>query len=143
MRELTLSPAARAARNAATIARADAGPGPSEIRLYTAQGGPLLAVRQLANPCGSVREADGRIQLAAAEGSDLVLETGAATWGAWLAGDGAVLAAGPVTDAAGHISTGPGSTTDTGDIGPWVLAGTAGTQLYAGGVVLLAAGVIG
>jgi len=32
---------------------------------------------------------------------------------------------------------------DTGDIGPWVLAGTHGTQLYAGGIVLLATALIG
>lgn len=143
MRDLTLTQAARAARNAATIARADEGAGASAIHLYTAQGGTLLAVRQLAKPCGTVRPADGRIQLTAAATNDLVAASGAATWGEWLAGDGAVLAAGQVTDATGLVSDGLGGTTDTGDTGPWILGGTSGTQLYEGGLVLLSTGLIG
>ena len=143
MRDLTLTQAARAARNAATIARADEGAGASRIALYTAQGGTLLAVRQLAKPCGTVRPADGRIQLAAAGANDLVAATGAATWGEWVAGDGAVLATGQVTDETGAISDGIGGTLPSGGIGPWVLAGTSGTQLFEGGLVLLATGLIG
>ena len=143
MRDLVLTKAARAARNAASIAQADAGAGHSAIRLYTAQGDTLLAVRQLAKPCGAVREADGRIQLAIGDSADLVLATGAATWGEWTAADGTVLATGPVTDASGKVTAAGGSLADTGDVGPWVLLGTTGTQLYAGGLVLLVAGVIG
>lgn len=144
MRDLTLALANRAARNAASIARADQGSTPSSIRLYDAQGGALLAVRELAKPCGAVREADGRIQLAPSSvNNDVVLASGPATWGEWCAGDGAVLAAGPVTDAAGNVSDGVGGVLDTGDVGPWVLTGTAGTQLYEGGLVLLQNGVIG
>lgn len=144
MRDLALTQAARAARNAASIARADEGPAPSTIRLYDAQGGTPLAVRALAKPCGAVRESDGRIQLAAASANtDVVLATGVATWGEWIAGDGVVLAAGQVTDAEGNASDGMGALVPTGDIGPWVLAGTSGTQLYEGGLVLLQSGLIG
>lgn len=143
MRDLTLTQDARAARNAASIAQADAGAGASAIKLYTAQGGTLLAVCQLAKPCGTVRLSDGRIQLATGSTNDLVAASGAATWGEWVAGDGTVLATGPVTDADGNVSDGAGGLTPTGGVGPWVLAGTSGTQLYAGGVVLLSAGLIG
>ena len=144
MRDLVLTQEARTARNAATIARADAGGGYSTVRLYAAQGGTLLAVRALAKPCGLVRPADGRIQLLAASTSnDLVLATGAATWGEWCAGDGAVLAGGLVTDRDGNVSDGAGGLTPTGDVGPWVLTGANGTQLYAGGLVLLQSGLIG
>lgn len=143
MRDLTLTQDARAARNAASIAQADAGAAPSAVHLYDAQGGALLAVRQLAKPCGAVRPADGRIQLMPAAANDVVAATGAATWGEWVAGDGTVLAAGPVTDAAGNASNGAGGLTPTGDVGPWVLTGANGTQLYAGGLVLLQSGLIG
>ena len=144
MRDLTLTLANRAARNAASIARADAGGSASTIRLYAAQGGALLAVRALATPCGIVRESDGRIQLiASGSNTDMVLASGAATWGEWCAGDGAVLAAGPVTDEDGNVGDGAGGVTPTGDVGPWVLGGTAGTQLYEGGLVLLNTGLIG
>ena len=143
MRDLTLTLANRAARNAASIARADAGGSASTIRLYAAQGGALLAVRALATPCGIVRESDGRIQLAAGSVNDVVAATGAATWGEWVAGDGTVLAAGPVTDEDGNVSDGAGGLTPTGDVGPWVLQGTTGTLLYEGGLVLLNTGLIG
>ncbi len=143
MRDLVLTLAGRAARNAASIARADEGLAPSTIRLYAAQGGALLAVRQLAKPSGTVREADGRIQLLPSSVNDLVLTTGAATWGEWCAGDGQALFVGPVTDEAGMVSDGAGGLVDTGDVGPWVLRGTAGTQLYEGGIVLLTTGLIG
>lgn len=143
MRDLTLTQDARAARNAASIAQADAGAGNSAIKLYTALGGTLLAVRQLAKPSGTVRPADGRIQLAASTSNDVVAATGAVTWGEWHAADGTVLAAGPVTDEDGNVSDGAGGLTPTGDVGPWVLQGTTGTQLYEGGLVLLSAGLIG
>lgn len=143
MRDLTLTLAARAARNAATISQADAGASNSAVHLYTAQAGTLLAVRLLAKPCGTVRVDDGRISLAASTVNDLVGATGPATWGEWVAGDGAVLAAGPVTDEGGNISDGTGGTLSSGGIGPWVLAGTNGTQLYEGGLVLLNVGIVG
>lgn len=143
MRDLTLTQATRAARNAATIALADEGSAPSTIRLYTAEGGTLLAERKLDKPCGSVRPADGRIQLTASAANDLVAATGIATWGQWHAGDGTLLATGPVTDTEGNVSDGQGGTTPSGDTGPWILAGTSGTQLYEGGLVLLQSGLIG
>lgn len=144
MRNLTLAPANRSARNAASIARADEGPGAASIRLYDAEGGALLAVRQLAKPCGAVRESDGRIVLAPSSANDdVVLASGAAAWGEWIAADGVLLAAGPVTDVEGNVSGAGGAITPTGDVGPWVLTGTAGTLLYEGGLVLLKTGVIG
>lgn len=143
MRDLTLTPAARAARNAATIAQADAGTANSAVHLYTAQAGTLLAVRQLAKPCATLRQDDGRIQLQASATNDLVIASGPATWAEWLAGDGTVLATGPVTDETGAISDGIGGTLPSGGIGPWVLAGTSGTQLFEGGLVLLSTGLIG
>lgn len=144
MRALTLTKDARAARNAATIVLADTGSGSSSIKLYTAQGGALLAIRKLASPCGTVRSDDGRIQLAASADNDVVAATGAAAWGEWVAADGStVLAAGQVTDQDGNVSDGVGGVTPTGAAGPWVLRGTAGTQLYEGGLVLLNAGLIG
>jgi hypothetical protein len=146
MRPLSLSRSARAARNAACIALADEGDGNASIRLYTASGGTLLAVRRLAKPCCEVRAADGRLLLLPAPGNDdVVLASGGAAWGEWCAADGTVLASGQVTDEEGYVSDGalPTDTTDTGDVGPWVLSGTQGTRLYAGGLVLLTAGVIG
>lgn len=144
MRGLTLTQETRAARNAATIVLADTGTGASSIKLYTAQGGTLLAVRKLASPCGTVRPDDGRIQLAASTDNDVVLATGVATWGEWEAADEAtVLAVGQVTDQDGNVSDGVGGLTPTGDAGPWVLQGTTGTQLYEGGLVLLNTGLIG
>ena len=144
MRSLELTQDARAARNAASIEQADTGPGVSTIKLYTALGGTLLAVRKLAKPCGVVRAADGRIQLIADTDTDFVAATGIAAWGQWEAADGStVLAAGPVTDEDGNISDGVGGLSPTGDVGPWVLQGTAGTLLYEGGLVLLSAGLIG
>jgi hypothetical protein len=144
MRSLVLTQDARAARNAASIELADAGPGVSSIKLYTSEGGTLLAVRKLAKPCGTVRSADGRIQLSAATDNDVVTATGAATWGEWVAADDAtVLATGQVTDQDGNVSDGAGGLTPTGDAGPWVLQGTAGTLLYEGGLVLLGTGLVG
>jgi len=143
MRDLTLTKDARAARNAGSIAQADAGTGNSAIKLYTAQGGTLLAVRQLDKPSGTVRPTDGRIQLAIGAVNDVVAATGVATWGEWHAGDGTVMATGLVTDEDGNVSDGAGGLTPTGDVGPWVLQGTTGTQLYEGGLVLLNTGLIG
>lgn len=141
MRNLAITLAARAARNAATLAQADGGVGNASIRLYDAPNGTLLAVRQLAKPCGVLQ--DGRIALSASAGNDLVAATGPASYGEWLAADGTVLATGPVTDAAGMVSDGMGGLLESGGIGPWVLSGTSGTQLYAGGLVLLDTGLVG
>ena len=143
MRPLSLTPAARAARNAALLSRADAGSSAAAtVALYSAAGGTLLGTRTLAKPCGNVNAA-GRIELAADTAvTDLVLATGAATWATWVAADGVVLGEGQVTDTTGFAGA-VGAATDTGDIGPWVLAGTSGTQLYEGGIVALTSAVLG
>jgi hypothetical protein len=134
----------RAARNAASIALADAGPGNSSIKLYTAQGGTLLGTRMLAKPCGTVRPSDGRIVWATGESPDVVMATGAATWAEWCDGSGEAISAGRVTDTAGHITDGTGAVVPHPDgVGTFVLGGTTGTSLYLGGLVLLYAGLIG
>lgn len=119
---LAITTAHRAARNAASIAIADAGPGPSSVKLYTADGGTLLGSRTLAKPCGVIT-ADGRIALQAAAVQDLVVASGAASWATWCDGGGAAIAAGAVTDEAGA--------------GPFKLKGSTGTNVYEGGVVAL------
>ncbi len=121
---MNITPAHRAARNAATIATADAGSGNSSIKLYTAEGGTLLGTRTLAKPCGVVNGA-GRIVLQLSAAQEMVAADGTATWAEWCNGDGDPIATGTVTDETGA--------------GPWVLEGTAGTQVYAGGVIGLSA----
>ena len=141
---LTNTQAHRAARNAASIALADAGAGNSSIKLFTALGGTLLATRTLAKPCGTVRPSDGRIALAAAETPDVVVASGGATHAEWCDGSGAAISAGRVTDTAGNITDGTGAVVPHPDgIGTFVLGGTTGTTLYLGGLVLLNSALIG
>lgn len=144
MPNLHATQAHRAARNEASIALADTGQGAASIKIYTADGGTLLAVRQLAKPCGAVREADGRIELAQAGSDDLVLATGVATFAVWCDASGTPIASGAVTDADGNTGA-PGSLTPHPDgIGAFVLAGTGGgTALYAGGIARLTTALIG
>ena len=117
---MNITTAHRAARNAATIAIADAGAGNSSIKLYTAEGGTLLGTRTLAKPCGVINGA-GRIVLQLSAAQEMVAADGIATWAEWCDGDGDPIATGAVTDETGA--------------GPWVLEGAAGTQVYAGGVL--------
>ena len=119
---IAISTAHRAARNQASIDLAGVG-GASTIQLYTEQGGTLLAVRTLAEPCGTIT-AEGRIQLLPAAVNDLVAATGTPTWAEWCNGAGVPIAGGAVTDEAGA--------------GPFRLAGTGTMIIYAGGVVVLA-----
>ncbi len=121
---MNITTAHRAARNAATIAAADAGAGNSSIKLYTAEGGTLLGTRTLAKPCGTLNGA-GRIVLQLSAAQEMVAEDGTATWAEWCDGDGTPIATGTVTDETGS--------------GPWILEGAAGTQVYAGGVIGLSA----
>lgn len=114
----------RAARNAATVATADAGAGNSNIKLYTAEGGTLLGTRTLAKPCGTINGA-GRIVLQLSAAQEMVAADGIATWAEWCDGDGAPIAMGEVTDETGA--------------GPFKLEGAAGTHVYAGGVIGLSA----
>ena len=121
---MNITTAHRAARNQASIDMADAGAGNSSIKLYTAEGGTLLGTRTLAKPCGVINGA-GRIVLQLGAAQEMVAADGTATWAEWCDGDGAPIATGAVTDETGA--------------GPWVLEGTAGTQVYAGGVIGLSA----
>lgn len=121
---LLISTAHRAARNQASITLAGAA---STLRFYTAEGGTLLATRNLADPAGTIN-AQGRIVLSASA-NDLVTTTGDVAWAEWCDSAGAVMAAGTVTDQAGA--------------GDFKLAGTAGTTIYQGGRVLLDSVVLG
>lgn len=143
MPDLTLTQAHRAARNAASIALADTGSGNSSIRLYDAPSGVLLAVRQLAKPCAVVRLADGRIKLIQASVDDVVLQSGGAAWGEWCTGAGVTISAGHVTDASGNTTSAGATAPHPDGLGAFVIAGATGTQLYAGGIVRLAAALIG
>ena len=116
-----ITTAHRAARNAASIAHADAGAGNSTLRLYAAEGGALLGTRTLNKPCGTVNAA-GRIALSATA-NDLVTETGSVTWLEWCDGNGTTILTGTVSDESGA--------------GDFKLAGAAGTTIYQGGRVLL------
>lgn len=142
MPELTNTLAHRAARNQASIALADTGAGVASIKLYTASGGTLLAVRQLAKPCGTVN-AGGRIALAQAVADDLVLADGGAAWAEWVDAGGTAISSGHVTDADGNYTSGGSVVAHPSGIGPFVLTGTVGTQLYAGGIVRLTTALIG
>lgn len=145
MTTLVNTQAHRAARNAASIALADEGAANSVIRVYTAQGGTLLATRQLDKPCGTVRPSDGRIVLETGDATDVAVATGAATWAEWCDGSGVAISAGRVTDPEGNITDGSGNVVpDPLGVGAFVLGGGApGTMVYAGGLVLLYAGLIG
>ena len=122
----------------ATLARLGAAPGPAVVRLYTsaapddadpvADPGGHQAEIALANPPGTITA--GVLKLAQAGGSSaMVLAAGVPRWGLLIAGDGAPLARGRVTDGdhGGDIRI-SGGTTPPGDDSP---------QLYAGGLVAL------
>ena len=139
--------ARKAARSAASIALADAGSGNSTLRIYTAPSGTLLAVRTLAKPCGVVR-VDGRLDLQAGELDEVATNTGAATYAVWCNGAGLAISSGRVTDPSGNITDGTGAVVaDPDGVGPFVLGNnggaSVGTMVYAGGLVLLYAGLIG
>lgn len=144
MSGLSRTKAHRAARNAASIALADTGPGASSIQLFTTQGGTRLAVRHLAKPCGTVRPADGRIALTMGDTPDIVEAQGGATYAAWCDADGVEISGGRVTDPDGNYTDAAGDlVADPLGVGPFVLGGTAGTVVYLGGLVLLYTGLIG
>lgn len=145
MPSLANTQAHRAARNAASIALADLGAGNASVRLYSAPGGTLMAVRSLAKPCGAVRPSDGRIELAALPDSgEVALNTGPVTWGEWCDTFGTAISAGRVTDVDGNITVDGLVVSDADGVGPFVIGGgEPGTMVYAGGLVLLSAGLIG
>lgn len=121
MIEFTISAAHNNARLAATIAFADAGANPSTIELFNASAA-LLARITLAKPCGAVAN-DALVLAQAAAGGDMIQADGVAVSAVWLSGTGVPVASGSVTD-------------ETGE-GPFILEGTEGTQLYAGGRAIL------
>ena len=148
MSQLVNTQAHRAARNAASIALADVGVGNASIKLYSTQGGTLRATRSLAKPCGSIRPSDGRLVLIASENSDVAESTGPVTWGEWCNGNGNPISAGRVTDPDGNITDGTDAVVpDPEGLGPFVLGNldpaVTGTKVYAGGLVILYAGLIG
>lgn len=136
--------ARKAAANAASISLADVGAGNASLKVYTAQGGTLLGTRHLAKPCGIVRLSDGRIDLISGEEPDVVAAAGGAGWVEWCDGNGVMLSAWHLTDTAGNITDGTGAVVPHPDgVGPFMLAGTTGTTLYAGGLINLYSVVIG
>ncbi len=124
---LGITPEHHAARNAASLALADAGPGASSLRLYDGAG-TLLGTCVLAKPCGTL-QADGSILLQPALVPEIAVASGAAVRLDWCDGHGAPMASGTVTAAGGG--------------GDFELVGTSGTQIYAGALVLLQGVVIG
>lgn len=128
------------AQLAATLVFADTGPLPSRIYLYEhpdmATGAapyvaPIAEIT-LAKPCGTL--AAGSLTLHTAGAGGMVLSDGTPHAAQWVNGDGALVAAGTVTDMAngGDFRIG-GSPTLPGEDSP---------TLYAGGLVLLGAVVL-
>ena len=127
---LQISAAHSLARLAGTLAFADAGVQNSRIRLYATQqpnlgqdpGDLPLVEILLAKPCGDIGPT-GLQLIQAQAGGDMVSMTGAAVWARWINGNEEIVADGVVSDGAG--------------VGDFKLAGTTGTQLYAGARALL------
>ena len=124
---LAITDAHFAARNAASIALADAGTAAATLQLHDAAQ-VLLATVTLSKPCGHI-DTQGRIVLDVSATQDIAIATGAAAWCAWCDGSGTPIATGSVTA--------------TGQGGDFELVGTSGTMIYAGAVVLLSGITIG
>ena len=132
-----VGPEAAAAQLAATIARADQGPGFARVRIYTTPQPASIAVPRtdtpqaevvLLKPCAAIvggalvmypRNVDGA----------LVMSTGLPRWADWVAADGAIIATSNCTDAA----NGGGWQLEGGE----TPAGETAPLLYAGGLVQL------
>lgn len=127
MSELTISVAHNNTRLAASIAYADTGTPNSRIRLYNAAD-VLLATVVLDKPCGSV-VADKLVLVQEDPTADLVVTSGDAHHAEWLNGAGNLVASGMVTF--------DGDTDPVTSLYPFKVAGSAGTTLYAGGLVVL------
>lgn len=125
--------AAQAAANAKTLQLADAGAGPSTLRLYTdadpvTQERAHLVTIVLAKPCGTI--VGGQIQLAQADPlGDMVAATGVPTFAQWCDGDGVVIADCSVSPADGD-----------GDL---KISTRQDGMIFAGGFVTLTEGLIG
>lgn len=134
----------RKARNLASIAYADRLPEAASVRLFSAQGGTLRAIRYLAKPCGTVGATHGRITLIGGSLDDIVASNGGVSWGEWCDGAGVAISGGRVTDLGGNFTDDGGYlVADPEGVGSWVIGGTSGTQIYYGGLVLLVASLIG
>lgn len=121
MSDFDISDDLAAAQLEATVAFADTGSANAYIAVYDAAEN-LLVTILMAKPCGAVTA--GVLQLhQQLPGGDLIVASGIATHAAWFAGNGTLVARGSVSDEAG--------------LGPFILGGTAGTQLYAGGRAIL------
>lgn len=121
MVEFEISAEHNAARLSATVGFADAGPRPSRIQFFNATE-VLLATVVLTKPCGTVQGDVLRLRQAEVSG-DMVLVDGEAVLARWVSGADNLVAAGLVTD-------------DTG-VGPFILQGTSGTYMFAGGRAIL------
>ena len=125
--------AAQAAANALTITVADAGAGPSTLRLYTdadpvTQERTHLVTIVLSKPCGTI--VSGQIQLAQADPlGDMVAATGVPTFAQWCDGDGTVIADCTVSN-------------DAGD-GDLKISTRQDGMVFEGGFVTLTEGLIG
>ena len=125
--------AAQAAANAKTLQLADAGAGPSTLRLYTdadpvTQERTHLVTIVLAKPCGAI--VSGQIQLAQADPlGDMVAATGAPTFAQWCDGDGVLIADCSVSN-------------DAGD-GDLKISTRQDGMIFEGGFVTLTEGLIG
>ena len=125
--------AAQAAANAKTLQLADAGAGPSTLRLYTdadpvTQERTHLVTIVLTKPCGTI--VSGQIQLAQADPlGDMVAATGVPTFAQWCNGDGTVIADCTVSNDAG-----------AGDL---KISTRQDGMIFEGGFVTLAEGLIG
>lgn len=121
MAEFTISADHLEARQRATIAFADTGANNSRIHFYDSVN-ELLATVILAKPCAEINA--GVIKLLQESGiGDMIPSDGAAVSARWVSGDDKLVAQGAVSDETGA--------------GPFVIQGTAGTQLYAGGRLVL------
>lgn len=121
MVEFTISADHLNARQRATIAFADTGANNSRIHFYDSVN-ELLATVILAKPCAEINA--GVIKLLQESGiGDMIPSDGAAVSARWVSGDDKLVAQGAVSDETGA--------------GPFVIQGTAGTQLYAGGRLVL------
>lgn len=125
--------AAQAAANAKTLQLADAGAGPSTLRLYTdadpvTQERTHLVTIVLSKPCGTI--VGGQIQLAQADPlGDMVAATGVPTFAQWCDGDGTVIADCTVSN-------------DAGD-GDLKISTRQDGMIFEGGFVTLTEGLIG
>lgn len=127
MTQFTVSEATKDAQLQATATLADAGAGVSSIQFFNDQDTHLATVL-LAKPCATLTGHLLQLHQGLA-GGDMIVLTGVATHAVWVAGDGTTVASGAVSDAAG--------------VGPFILGGADGTQLYAGGKIILGVTEIG